>query len=252
MTTTLAALRDLINVPLDTLPSVRLAALTEAEIERYVLLALAEEGVVPWAGPVPTPPSPVASMADMTDYYRVAGLMFATRQEAETVAGVLSTMKRFTTTYANGRWSGPMMAVPVDPSTDMAVETVRVLNERRAAEKQMEILSLDEQTKQYEKDRREFERVRSAVSTTSELVRGKVNAARAERAESDEVRRLYAHYLDLAALNVATARRFLLVARPNAELLAPDVFSDDVPPPPARAMRLTHDDAPAMRDDPEF
>lgn len=216
----------------------QLAALSDVDVERYIDLACAEEGVrlLPEFNAVP--PVQASDGPDIV-LHEVGGMFFRDVDDARQVARLASVCRRWAPEWIAGRgYSGGTEShyyVPAESEvgvTDKKGYSKTFYEVRRAV--------MDQSTrdlKHYEEQKREWDgilgkrnEVRSRLWQAIEAARGTVNRRSRLRGE-------FARYLELADCDITIARRFLLKAYPDAQELDPALFSNEPPPLPPRGIR---------------
>lgn len=223
--------------PWNTLTTLAKVLLSDEDVERYIDLACADEGVRPWTDNVPAPPAPTD--VQRTRVWVVGGHMLTSQRDAERLSALLRSLPLLELKYANGRWNGPQVVRPKEDAENAYWPRPEMhMTDRDYAAQQYAAQRDASARERYEAERRAFTACIEARAAVAERIKGEIDAARTEIRRKQRLVETYQHHLDLCDGATAPARRYLLLAYPEAEAVAPELFDDAQPAPPARALRL--------------
>ena len=212
-----------------------LVSLTDEQVEYYIDRACAEGGVRLLPAECPKMPNPA-----VPDVKRVAwlalGQHFEREEDATEVARLASGFRRLKMTYMPGKSYSSQWAVD-DPDPEKASK-VEVIDQHLFETHRLRLDQHEAEMATYHVVKGEYDRISEKRAEVHQSVRGKREAARVAEARRVGMRLEFDRYLELADLNLKVARQFLIRAYPDAEASCPELFSDTMPPPPTRAIRL--------------
>lgn len=201
----------------DQLTEAELVALSENDIQRYIDLACAEDGVA-LLPELPEKP-PTKAVPDDLTVYEVAGMLFFDAGEANEVAAAINLARtRVLAKYI----SGPSYRRTVEPAVDpVNVTSLQILRPETAAQMRALIEAHEAEVKRYNELKTAHDKITRARESHANAIRSKVEDAWSLHRRREQRGRDYARYLELAEGNQAVAMRFLDKAYSDArELLA--------------------------------
>jgi hypothetical protein len=223
-----------VTKPFDELTAEELVALTDEQRQYYVDRLCAEEGVRLLPAQAPVPPPQLGFEKDLT-IYTVAGIGVFSREHADAIARAINTGRRVKLEYAPGLSYRDRYAV--EDGDPAEVEESRAYSQHYYESRRALAHEHSEAMVAYEAAKVEYDRIVSARAAVSGRVLSAIAEAVREKAKRDAVHAEYNRYLELADFDVNIARRFLTSAYPDAQEIAPDLFSALEAPPSPRAMR---------------
>lgn len=201
-------------------------ALTQDDIERYIDLAAAENGVA-LLPPAPVAPTPIDATFDVLAY-EVGTFTFTNKGDALDVRDVVNkTKSRVRVTYAGGEYSysGPKK-VMADVESEEVTEC-RYLSENNAAQRAGAIADAEAAKTGYVKARADYDKIVLWRQRSREPIMRAVRDAQHTRDRRTFLLAEYDRYLTLADQNRRVAARFLQAAHSDANALLPQVFVFD-------------------------
>lgn len=206
----------------DELTDEEILDLTDEQIERYVDLACAQEGV-PFLPPEPKKPEETAIEPDRS-IYKVLGIEFGNKEDAQRVADLLLDCEVLATEYLPGASYKHRGASRKD-ATEITVDAARVFTAERWDSVRQEAQAYEAAKRQYDADMKEFKEASNRRSEASEWIYDRLQEARSKGYRRDNLRRDYERYLQLADGDERTAARFLADAHLDARDLLPELFN---------------------------
>jgi len=184
----------------DKLTRDELAALTDDQIQRYIDLAMAEEGIRPVVFPTEVD-TPKISLVASDTAYEVFGLYFRNKDDADLLAGmdVLDDNYDYNVSYEH-KWLAKHPGGTVQTKKFYLQSEVRAIStELKDAKRLKEV---------YDKQKKEYDSFNSATSSLRSEIWGKVHEARDRVAEVAAAREAFDRYRELADGNADIAERF--------------------------------------------
>lgn len=186
-----------------------LVALTGEQIERYVDIECAEEGVA-LLPPAPVEPEKNAPEPDI-ECWTVPTVTFRDRAHALEVIELINQLSRVIPDPIGGwRYGYDSYYTPVDPGEDRQIEPKleRMWSPAHFDAARVVVDAAKRERDAYTKAKDEYRKAVDARAEISKRVREVVNSAHSEVWEEDNVRREFARYVEIADGDKDTALRF--------------------------------------------
>ena len=187
--------------------------LTDEQVSHYCDIECAESGVAL----VPMHPGPEpAKLSAQPDreYFDVDGVMLANREEAATLAGVITSMRRVTTNYAPG--GDYTHQILVDNPRDVLVQVKRQWSPEAWDSHKKLILEHKAKQEAWKKETDAYSKALQDRASAVAWVYDRISELRDAAATRHHYREMLGRYLLLANGDEQIARNFLLKAYPDA------------------------------------
>ncbi len=202
-----------------------LLALTDEQVNFYIDLECAEAGVRLMPAEHPRAPDPAVPDVKRK-LFAVSGLLFEQKEDAEQVARLASTFRRYHQTYRPGRdylqWVEPApdpVGVGETPQVDRHLyETHRLRLDQHTAE-----------MKAYQDAKTEYDQIGEKRAEVHQRIRQRREDARATERRRQAIRGEFERYMELAEASPRVARAFLVKAYADAQQVCPELFDDGDP-----------------------
>jgi hypothetical protein len=197
----------------------------DLELSRYVDLQCADEGIPLVPERAPMPPTNEDIQEDQTAYTILVN--FPSREDADLVAEFARKFPRVKGEYAHGIPGYKEQWIPLQTGEAIDITTSKKFSRDRLAKMGAAIVANEGAKKQYDEDKRAYDRIVESRRTIVERFAIAVRAAQAREYARTTARRTFARYLELAEGNRRTACRFMVNAQPDAAQLLPEMFEPD-------------------------
>lgn len=205
----------------DELTDEEVLALTDEQVERYIDLACAEEGV-PLFVAAPEPPAPSAAAVGDVTLYKVADVLFVNRDDAETVAGLISSAPRMDSHFVGTDYSMRVVR-PFDREEE--VGTVKFFSDARWAAVRDQVQKDKAAKEEFDKQSKAHQAAVRARREAAEPIRERIERVWEEHRERERIGRVFDQYLKLADGDRAVALRFLQKVEQRSAETRPDLFA---------------------------
>lgn len=200
----------------DDLTNQELVNLTDEQVNYYIDVGCAEEGIklLPPGGPPIKPDK--GTTADDLELWEVAGHHFREREDADRVASAIAGARsRVSLEYI----SGPSYRKRAVPATDSVsgVNLVRVLSQERASELSALIDEQERSLANYNKLSSEYDTTVRARRNIVNHIREKIEKAAQKIRRKEQLQSLFERYIELANGDKFMAARFLRKAEPDVD-----------------------------------
>jgi hypothetical protein len=208
----------------DDLTPTELETVPDEQVERFIDIACAQQGV-PLLPDYPQEPVK-PDVKPIIDVFDVAGILVTSLEDAQAICDTLKEVARVGYTYVSGPGYEKRTTTPDQLNiTQQHMYSGEYWDQVRV---KMEAYAAAEQ--QYRHDKTEYEKAGTERDRVAESITMAVGTARARADRRAFLQRSYDRYLDLADGDLKVAARFLADANPEARELLPSLF--DVPPEP--------------------
>lgn len=228
--------------PFTELTDQELATLDNDQVNAYIDLACAEQGI-PYPPDVPPRPSGANDDAPDLSLHQVGGIFFTDRSDAENVAALISTLDRWETKYENVAGEYQSVYVPCFKAEDVTTMRVRsrAAMAKFAATKGQALAA----RKAYEELEKEAAHITSKRAAVGCGIYDAIAGARRTIDRRVRYQEIFDRYLKLAGGHVTVACKFFEDAYSDARDVLPAVFENNHidPVTPARARGYGEDTA---------
>jgi hypothetical protein len=204
--------------PFETLTDDQLAALEYEDIQFYIDIACAEQGI-PLLPAEPVPP-PERTITKSGVHYVIGTWRFSQREAAEAIADVVNKQHEFRreTKYIGDSWryNSPTYDARED-TPEVSVTTERVFTMSEAAAQQEDINKWAAAKKQYEDDKKAYDSTSKGRNAAGVEIRSRVEDAARKVRRREFLKAEYQKYLTLANGVIDIAGRFLYRAYSDAK-----------------------------------
>ena len=186
---------------IEDLDEAELVALTDEDVERFVEIEAASEGIVPVPAPGPAPVAPKIDASVVA--YKVGDLTFMDQEEAGQVASMSSTRKTaydYTGAGYNYEW--------LEPTDNVGVRTVRFYSEVDVRMMKRDLRLYEERKEAHAAEVKEYEKYTKSLEDVRAAVLAPVQEARMAAERLRRAREVYAGHLALAEGSRAIAANF--------------------------------------------
>lgn len=185
-----------------------LVALTDDQIQRYIDIECAEDGVA-LLPPAPTEPDVAAPEPDI-ECWSIPSVIFRERADALKVIDLITGLSRVMQENLGGWRYHYNYMTPRTPTDDDRIDPKRerMWSPKRFDESRNAVDAANEAKEEYRKKKDAFDRALSMRAEVAKRVREKVDGAHAEVWEEDNVRREFNRYVEIADGDKTTALRF--------------------------------------------
>lgn len=206
------------------LSPLEIETLTDAQIAHYIELECADSGAPIKLPPVPEcPVSPLIEMDVVV--YQLQNVTFANKSDADEVQAIIEKSQLVNldyNLYVNGSYLHYVTGADDTPT----IGAKRVFSAAAYASVRAGLEAYNSAKKEYDEDRKEFNKLEKAHSEASERVWERVHAARRIGRDRERVIECMREYERLAEGNMEIAMRFLRKAMPEVENKFPELFKD--------------------------
>ncbi len=211
--------------PFDELSESELASLTGDQIRRYYDYVCAEGGIG-FLPDEPVKPAPPVFTPDTQVFNVGSYLHFTDEDEAAKVAQVINgCVSRVDTEWTHipgGSGYGGASKMGNRPD-QLTVSPTKVFSEALYSSIRQDLETAKEAERQYDRDRKEYDKVREARDKATEWMRERIADANDAQYKRERLRNEFHRYLDLADSNREIAWRFLCNAHSDAERMVPEL-----------------------------
>jgi hypothetical protein len=205
--------------------------LTDDEVQTYINLACAEEGV-PFLPPCPVAPEPYNPIKSVT-IYKVVSLEFTDGKEADKLAEIINGMQSRTNTaykYPRGGYNGSGVlvyeGVDADPIT---ISTVQVFSKEDFEGNRSKLAVYEANKTEHDKLKKEYDRIYGQREELETEINRRLEKVRTNAQYRLNLINGFEQYLELADGNPVVAMRFyrraVLVPEEIVEFLVPDFYA---------------------------
>lgn len=202
-----------------------LTQLSNEEIEKYIKIECAYNGVRMLPDPPVAPEKPLVKQ-DKTMYEIFHNIFTESMEEAIRIHEVLSSCKLY---YIEGSWDTSNLVIPEEPISKDSyyypnMNTIVVFSRDSYEANKEALKEYNEKKSEYEKLKEQYDEIYDEYSKIRKEVLDKINEARKTVDKMAMYSRTYSEYLELAGGIPDIAVNFLLKAYPNIEEEFPDLL----------------------------
>lgn len=197
----------------DELKGHEILALTEEQIQWHMDFACAEDGA-PLMPPHPGDAPPLVKATPDRVLYEVDGLYFDTIEDAQEVATLVNSKRRFQLDYAPGGDYTNRIAKPKDNPIGVDSTPAFTLNHWDTVK--AEVLAYQSAKDRWERDLKEWNDASNKRARAAGWVIERIDEEREKDAQRTRFESELKRYIELANGDEEMARKFLLKARPEA------------------------------------
>ena len=213
--------------PFDQLTETELIALTEEELNRYIDLKCAEEGVklLPTEAPKPPKMDPCAADAIV---YTVGSFSFFDRKDAERIVAQLAKCSLAKTEYLRNGYKTDYNRQTAVPEYELPTVSEKSYHSPEHAARHAQAIALyNEQKEAYEKANREYTELTQQRAKIAQEYLDAIREARTTSNKRATLMKEYERYMQLAEQNKGVALRFLRLAHTDAPEVLFELYAND-------------------------
>jgi hypothetical protein len=209
----------------DDLTKQELAVLTTEEVNRYINLACAEEGIplVP-----DLPPKPIQPVIESdTLFYEIAGQTVRTMADAEAIQKVFNGIQVYSKSY--NRCIGDMYVYEPDERSyndPTKIHTVKAISNELYALNKQNIETYKTEKGEYDRIEGKFKSIKEKREHIEERFWNIYRDAVEWNYEMEQTKKTFIQYLDLANGDKEIAWKFLVKANEDVETIYPDLKAE--------------------------
>lgn len=212
---------------IDSFTESQLLALTDEDLEKYIALQCAVEGVA-LLPERPVCPEPYVVKPDV-ETFEVCGIAFMNKADADEVAALVNSKPRAEFGY-DRHYSTFFKGVTYEDKATVAPKGQ--LSQQMRDQHSIRIAEAAESKKRYEAAIKEYSHIADARDEIAGKIRETVGMARARQREREDYRAKFQRYVEIAEGNAHMALQFFDRAYPQAFSRYPELRDEFTPPQP--------------------